>query len=80
VENAVRSKGGAGECATEREVIRDGAPVLTVRDRSAENWLRGEVAETYDALKIDRSQVVSIEKVRAQLASAHGKVISAPKT
>ena len=74
--DAVKSKVAAGEYATESEVIRDGLRVLMARDRAVENWLRGEVAETYDALKIDRSQIVPVSKVRARLAEAHKKAIA----
>ena len=76
---AVKSKVAAGEYATESEVIRDGLRVLMARDRAVESWLRAEVAETYDALKADRSQVVSTSKVRARLAAAHKKATAAAK-
>ena len=76
---AVKSKVAAGEYATESEVIRDGLRVLMARDRAVESWLRGEVAEIYDALKADPSQVVSTSKVRARLATAHEKTTAAVK-
>ena len=75
--DAVKSKVAAGEYASESEVIRDGLRVLMARDRAVENWLRGEVAETYDALKVDRSQAVPVSKVRARLAQAHKRAIAA---
>ena len=76
--DAVKSKVAAGEYATESEVIRDGLRVLMARDRAVENWLHGEVAETYDALKADRSQqVVSVSQVRLRLAAAHKKATAA---
>ena len=77
--DAVKSKVAAGEYATESEVIRDGLRVLMARDRAVESWLREEVAETYDALKADPSQVVPASKVRARLAAAHGKATAAAK-
>ncbi len=77
--DAVKSKVATGEYATESEVIRDELRVLMARDRAVESWLRGEVAETYDALKADRAQVVSASKVRARLAAAHEKATVAAK-
>lgn len=77
--DAVKSKVATGEYATESEVIRDGLRVLMARDRIVESWLRGEVAETYDVLKADRSQAVSTSQVRARLAAAHEKATAAAK-
>ncbi len=77
--DAVKSKVAAGEYATESEVIRDGLRVLMARDRAVESWLRGEVADTYDALKADSSQGVSPSQVRARLAAAHGKASAVAK-
>ena len=77
--DAVKSKVAAGEYATESEVIRAGLRALMARDRAVERWLRGEVAESRDALKADRSQAVSTGKVRERLAAAHEKAIAAAK-
>lgn len=77
--DTVKSKVAAGEYATESEVIRDGLHVLMARDRAVESWLHGEVSDTYDALKADRSQVVSPSKVRVRLAAAHEKSTAAKK-
>lgn len=68
---AVRAKVAAGEYATESEVIRDGLRALLARDRAVEDWLRGDVAKAYDALKADRSAAVSMDRVKARLAAAH---------
>jgi putative addiction module CopG family antidote len=70
---AVRAKVAAGEYATESEVIRDGLRALLARDKAVEHWLRGDVAEAYDALKADRSKAVSLDRVKARLAAAHKK-------
>jgi antitoxin ParD1/3/4 len=70
---AVRAKVAAGEYATESEVIRDGLRALLARDRAVEDWLRSDVASAYDALKADPSRAVSIDRVRARLATAHKK-------
>lgn len=68
---AVRAKVAAGEYATESEVIRDGLRVLMARDRAVEEWLRGEVVAAYDALKAEPARAVSVDRIRARLASEH---------
>ena len=73
---AVRSKVAAGEYATESEVIRDGLRVLLARDRAVEDWLRKDVAATYDKLKADPSPAVAVGAVKARLAAAHAKAVT----
>lgn len=70
---AVREKVAAGEYATESEVIRDGLRVLLARDRAVEDWLRKDVAATYDKLKAAPSQAVAVGAVKARLAAAQAK-------
>ena len=70
---AVKSKGAAGEYATESEVIRDGLRALMIRDRAVENWLRQEIGTAYDALKADPARAVTVDQVRARLATEHKK-------
>ena len=72
--DAIRTKVRAGEYATESEVIREGLRALLNRDRAIESWLQSQVVEAYDALKADPSRAVTIEQVRARLASEHDKV------
>jgi antitoxin ParD1/3/4 len=71
--DAVRAKVSAGEYATESEVIRDGLRALLARDRAVEDWLRQDVAATYDALQSDPSRAVGPDAVKARLAAAHRK-------
>jgi putative addiction module CopG family antidote len=70
---AVRAKVAGGQYATESEVIRDGLRALLARDQVVEDWLRNDVAATYDALKADPSKAVSVGRVRARLAAVHKK-------
>ena len=70
---AVRAKVAAGDYATESEVIRDGLRVLLARDWAVEDWLRKDVAATYDKLKADPSRAVAVGAVKARLAAAHAK-------
>lgn len=72
----VKTKVAAGEYATESEVIRDGLRALMARDRAMENWLRKEVGAAYDALKADPKRAVSVDQVRATLATEHKKATS----
>ncbi len=72
----VRAKVAAGEYATESEVIRDGLRMLLARDRAVEHWLREQVAPAYDALKADPSRAVSVDQVRATLATEREKLTS----
>ena len=72
--DAIRTKVRAGEYATESEVIREGLRALLNRDRAIENWLQNQVVEAYDAIKSDPSRAVTIDQVRARLASEHDKV------
>lgn len=74
--DAVKAKVAAGEYATESEVIRDGLRALMARDRALENWLAGQVAPAYDALKADPSRALSIDQVRARLATEHQDAIT----
>ena len=74
--DSVKAKVAAGEYATESEVIRDGLRALMARDRALENWLTGQVAPAYDALKADPSRALSIDQVRARLAAEHQDAIT----
>ncbi|WP_434609087.1 type II toxin-antitoxin system ParD family antitoxin [Pseudomonas sp. D2-30] len=69
--DVVKAKVAAGEYATESEVIRDGLRALLARDRALENWLVGQVAPAYDALKTDPSRALNVDQVRSRLAAEH---------
>lgn len=73
----VRAKVESGEYASESEVIRDGLRTLQLHERALESWLREQVAPAYDAIKADPSRAVSVEKVRASLATAHKSTLRA---
>lgn len=67
--DALRERVRSGEYASESEVIREGLRALSARDQAVEEWLRGEVAEAYDALVADPSRAVSGDELRARLAA-----------
>ncbi|MCA1323001.1 type II toxin-antitoxin system ParD family antitoxin [Herbaspirillum sp. alder98] len=69
----VKGKVAAGEYATESEVIRDGLRVLMARDRAMESWLQQSVGPAYDALKANPERAVTLDEMRATLASEHQK-------
>lgn len=71
--DVVKSKVKTGEYASESEVIRDGLRALMARDRAVEGWLHNQVGPAYDALKADPSRAVTVETVRARLASELAK-------
>jgi len=70
----VKAKVQAGEYASESEVIRDGLRALLARDRAVESWLRDQVGPAYDALKENPSRAVTVDQIRARLATEHAKV------
>jgi len=69
----VKAKVQAGEYASESEVIRDGLRALLARDRAVESWLRDQVGPAYDALKENPSRAVTVDQIRARLATEHAK-------
>ena len=70
----VKAKVSSGEYATESEVIRDGLRALLARDAAVENWLRGEVAKSYDEFAADPSLGVPADKIMERLrATYHGR-------
>ena len=71
--DVVKTKVRTGEYASESEVIRDGLRALLARDRAVDNWLQQQVGPAYDALKADPSRAVTVDHVRARLASERAK-------
>lgn len=67
----VKAKVASGEYATESEVIRDGLRTLQARDAAMENWLREEVAKSYDEYAADPSIGIPVDDVMARLRAAY---------
>lgn len=63
----VKAKVASGEYATESEVIRDGLRTLQARDAAVEEWLKTEVAVTYDAYRQNPDQAIPADQVMAGL-------------
>jgi Arc/MetJ-type ribon-helix-helix transcriptional regulator len=64
----VRDKVATGECQSESDVVRDG---LQAGDSALEDWLGREIVPVFDAMRADPSRALSIEQVRASLATLH---------
>jgi len=62
---------GSGSYATASEVVRAGLRALQERDAAVENWLKEDVAATYDAMKADPSRGLSASQVFDEIRAAH---------
>lgn len=65
--NSVKARVSNGDYASESEVIREGLRALQDRDDTIDNWLRTDVAATYDAHKADPSKARSLNDAWARL-------------
>ncbi|HEV2866601.1 MAG TPA: type II toxin-antitoxin system ParD family antitoxin [Allosphingosinicella sp.] len=72
---AVRSRVASGAYASESEVIREGLRALEAREKAEEAWLRGPVADAFDALEADVSRARPIAAVRETLRREHGRAL-----
>ncbi len=74
----VKAKVASGEYATESEVIRDGLRALQARDAAVENWLRDEVAKSYDEYAADPSIGIPASDVMARLRASYKARLAKP--
>lgn len=75
----VKAKVTSGEYATESEVIRDGLRTLQARDAALENWLRGEVAKSYDEFAADPSSAIPADEVMARIRASYRERLAKPQ-
>jgi putative addiction module CopG family antidote len=61
----VKSRVSSGDYASESEVIREGLRALQERENAVEQWLRREVAATYDAHKADPTKAKPLDEAWA---------------
>jgi antitoxin ParD1/3/4 len=76
----VKAKVASGEYASESEVIRDGLRTLQARDAALENWLRGEVAKSYDEFEADPSIGIPAGDMMARLRASYRERLVKPKS
>lgn len=69
--DALRARFQSGEYASESEFIRDGFRTLFARDQAADEWLRQDFANAYDALRSDLTREVTPQRLRDRLAAEH---------
>ncbi len=74
----IKAKVASGEYATESEVIRDGLRVLQARDAAMDNWLRDEVAKSFDEYAADPSIGIPAGDVMARLRASYKVRLSKP--
>jgi len=73
----VKAKVASGEYATESEVIRDGLRTLLARDAALDNWLRDEVAKSYDELADDPTIGIPSSEIMARLRASYRERLAA---
>jgi antitoxin ParD1/3/4 len=67
----VKAKVTSGEYATESEVIRDGLRTLIARDSALENWLRDEVAKSYDEFSRNPNSGIPADDIMAKIQASY---------
>lgn len=70
---AVRTRVASGTYASESDVIGEGLRALNERERATEAWLRGPVAEAYDAWEAGKLETVPLADVRKEFAADSGR-------
>lgn len=63
----VKQRVSNGDYASESEVIREGLRALQEREAAVENWLRTEVAATYDAHKANPGKARALDEAWSRL-------------
>ena len=60
-----------GNYASGSEVVRAGLRALQERDAAVEQWLRDQVAVTFDAMKADPGRGIDADDVFAEVRARH---------
>jgi len=69
----IDQKVNSGDYASASEVIRAGLRALQERDRAVEDWLRTQVASTYDAMLADPSRGIPSDSVFDDIRARHAE-------
>jgi putative addiction module CopG family antidote len=67
----VKAKVAFGEYATESEIIRDGLRALQARDEAVKNWLKDQVAKSYDEFVATPANGIPADDIMAHLREIH---------
>ncbi|SNS25241.1 MULTISPECIES: type II toxin-antitoxin system ParD family antitoxin [unclassified Azospirillum] len=62
-----------GDYADAADVIRAGLQALRDREDTVEQWLRDEVAPTFDAMKANPARGIGAGEVEAAILAHHGR-------
>lgn len=74
----IKAKVASGEYATESEVIRDGLRALLARDAAVENWLRDEVAKSYDEYETNPKIGIPADEVLTRVRASYRARLAKP--
>ncbi len=69
----IDQKVNSGDYASASEVVRAGLRALQERDRVVEDWLRNQVAPTYDAMMADPSRGIPAKSVFDDIRALHAQ-------
>lgn len=69
----IDQKVSSGDYASASEVIRAGLRALQERDRAIEDWLRNQVASTYDAMLADPSRGIPASSAFDDIRTLHAR-------
>ncbi|MDP3524327.1 MAG: type II toxin-antitoxin system ParD family antitoxin [Hoeflea sp.] len=69
----IDEKVSSGDYASASEVIRAGLRALQERDRAVDDWLRNQVAPTYDAMLADPSRGIPANSVFDEVRARHAQ-------
>ena len=71
--NYIDQKVSSGDYASASEVVRAGLRALQERDRAVEDWLRNQVAPTYDAMHADPSRGIPARSMFDDVRALHAQ-------
>jgi len=67
----IDKKVASGSYASGSEVVRAGLRALQERDKAVEQWLREDVASTFDAMQADPSRAIPASSVFTAIKARH---------